>query len=103
MTFNYFESPLVLHTNFYATHNIIYNDFFIIYEYFFERQILVTFLTLMVITIYSIFFIHMYFVVQKKNNKEQKTITKLTLLRKQNILRQSNYNSSIKNFQKKKQ
>lgn len=101
--FNYSETPLILHANFYATHNIVYNDFFVIYEYFFENQILITFLILLIITVYSVFFIHMYFIVQKKNNKEQKKINKLTLLRKQNILHQSNYNSSIKNFQKKQQ
>lgn len=101
INFQYFEISLLNYKSFYSFYNITLNDFYYIYNFYFEKQILLTIIVLFIITLYSIFFILLYFNLKKKQNIEQSKISQINLLRKQNILRQSNYSVFIRNFQKK--
>ncbi len=92
-----FNFNIVNFKNFYSN-NIFLNDFMYIYNFYFEKSILVTIFTLFIITLFSIFFILLYFSIklsQKINIKKKKNIY---LLRKQNTVHQSNYNTKIRIF-----
>jgi hypothetical protein len=101
LNINFFESSLISYKNYYSYNQILLNDFFYIYNLYFEKQILITLFTVIIITLYSIFFILFYY--NLKNKIQNKTlITKnLYLLRKQNIIHQANYNTKIKFFKNK--
>lgn len=100
LNYKFYDTNLISYDNFYSFYNIQLNDFYYFYNYFFEKQILVTILIIFIITFYSIFFILLYFNLKKKQNIEQKKIKQLNILRKQNVLHQSNYNTKIRNFKK---
>ena len=100
LNYKFYDTNLISYDNFYSFYNIQLNDFYYFYNYFFEKQILVTILIIFIITFYSIFFILLYFNLKKKQNIEQKKTKQLNILRKQNILHQSNYNTKIRNFKK---
>lgn len=98
INFNYYEVNIILYKNYYSYYVIVLNDFYYIYNAYFEKQVIPTILVTLIITFYSIFFILFYFNL-KKNLYNIKNINKnLYLLRKQNILHQSNYNSKIRFF-----
>lgn len=101
INFNYFEISLLNYKSFYSFYNILLNDYYFIYNFYFEKQILLTITILFIITFYSIFFIFLYFNLKKKQNIEHKKIMQINLLKKQNIIHQSNYKNSMRNFQKK--
>lgn len=101
LNYKFYDTNIISYENFYSFYNIQLNDFYYFYNYFFEKQILVTFLIIFIITFYSIFFILLYFNLKKKQNIEQRKNKQLNILRKQNILHQSNYNTKIRTFKKK--
>lgn len=101
LNYQFYDTTIISYENFYSFYNIQLNDFYYFYNYFFEKQILVTFLIIFIITFYSIFFILLYFNLKKKQNIEQKKNKQLNILRKQNILHQSNYNTKIRTFKNK--
>lgn len=101
LNYQFYDTTIISYENFYSFYNIQLNDFYYFYNYFFEKQILVTFLIIFIITFYSIFFILLYFNLKKKQNIEQKKSKQLNILRKQNILHQSNYNTKIRTFKNK--
>lgn len=96
----YYDTKILSYENFYSFYNIQVNDFYYFYNYFFEKQILVTILIIFIITFYSIFFIVLYFNLKKRQNTEQTKFKQLNILRKQNILHQSNYNTKTRIFKK---
>lgn len=100
LNYSFFDVHTLNYSNFYSFYNITLNDFYYIYNYYFEKQIFVTIITSFIITLYSIFFILLYFNVRKRQNLEQKKNKQIFLLRKQNILHQSNYFSQTRTFQK---
>lgn len=100
LNYSFFNSNLIKYGNFYEFYNITLNDFYYIYNYYFEKQILVTILIMFIITIYSIVFILFYFNIKRKSNIEQSKYKQITLLRKQNLLHQSNYSTKTRTFQK---
>jgi hypothetical protein len=97
---SYYEVTVIQYNSFYSFYNINLNDFYYIYNYYFEKQIILIILTLFIITLYSIFFILLYFNLKKKQNIEHHKLNQSNILRKQNILHQSNYNTNIRIFQK---
>ena len=101
LNINYYSTNLIKFTNYYSYYNILINDFYYIYNFFFEKQILLTIILIIIITLYSIFFILLYFNIKNMLNKESNKINNIFLLRKQNIIHQSNYNAKIRLFQKK--
>lgn len=100
LNYSFFEVKTLNYQNFYSFYNVNLNDFYYIYNYYFEKQILVTVMVIFIITVYSIFFILLYFSIKKKQNIETNSKKQLSLLRKQNILHQSNYETKIRLFQK---
>lgn len=98
---NYYNLDIVSFKNFYSYSNILVNDFYYIYNLYFEKQILLTIFSLFIITIYSIFFILLYYNLRFFSLKSVKIKKKIFLLRKQNLMHQNNYNTKIRLFKKK--
>lgn len=96
----FYDSKIISYNNFYSYYNIHFNDFYYFFNFFFEKQILVTFLIIFIITFYSIFFILLYFNLKKKQNIENSNLKQINILRKQNIIKQANYNTKIRTFKK---
>jgi hypothetical protein len=98
INFSYYEVKIINYKNYYSYYNILLNDFYYIYNNFFEKEILLTIIITLAITLYSVFFILFYFNL-KTNLYNHKNFKKnLYLLRKQNIIHQSNYNNKINFF-----
>jgi hypothetical protein len=100
LNYSYYDVTLLNFHNFYSYYNISLNDFYYIYNFYFEKQIFLTIFIMFIITLYSIFFIILYFNIKKKQNIEQTKLKQISILRKQNILHQSNYFTNIRTFQK---
>ena len=100
MNYSFYDTNIIKYINFYDIHVVNLNDFYYIYNYYFEKQIYVTVLIMFIITLYSIVFILLYFNIKKKYNIEESTNKQIFLLRKQNIIHQSNYSSQTRTFQK---
>lgn len=98
LNFVYYEPTLVNYKNYYAYSQITVNDFFYIYNLYFEKQILLTFIVTIIITLYSVFFILLYYSLKSKLNSKNILTKNLYLLRKQNIVHQSNYSTKIRFF-----
>lgn len=97
----YYNTKILNYNNFYSYSAININDFYYIYNFFFEKQIIVSIFIIFILTIYSIFFILLYFNFKKFQNSESAKVKNLLLLRKQNLLHQSNYTTKIRIFQNK--
>ena len=95
---NYYDISIISYKNYYNYNQILINDFFYIYNLYFEKQILLTFITTIIITVYSIFFILLYYSLRGKLLSKNVLTKNLYLLRKQNIIHQSNYNTKIRFF-----
>lgn len=100
LNYSFYDSSLIKYVNFYEFYNITSNDFYFIYNFYFEKQILLTLLIIFIITLYSIVFMLFYFNIKKKNNIEESKYKQIFLLRKQNLNHQSNYLSKTRTFQK---
>ena len=87
-SFNYIKTS---YSNYYSFFDINYNDFFFFYNFFFEKQLFISVLLVCIITLFSIFLILFYFIL---NNKSKQ----LTFIRKQKINKQKNYNTNIRTF-----
>lgn len=98
LNINYYESSLISYKNYYSYNEIIINDFFYIYNIYFEKQILITIFITLIITLYSIFFILLYYNLKLKIQNKTIITKNLYLLRKQNTIHQSNYNTKIRFF-----
>ena len=102
LNIEYYDTKILNYNNFYSFSAININDFYYIYNFFFEKQITVTIFIIFILTLYSIFFILLYFNFKKFQNSESSKVSNLILLRKQNLLHQSNYNTKIRIFQNNK-
>lgn len=100
MNYNYYEVGVTSYKNFYIYSNIVLNDFYYIYNSYFEKQILLTVFTLLIITLYSIFFILLHYLLKQSLYSESRKKRSLFLLRKQNLIHQNNYNTKIRLFKK---
>ena len=98
---NFYNLNIINFKNFYSYSNILVNDFYYIYNLYFEKQILLTIFSLFIITIYSIFFILLYYNLRFFSLKSIKIKKKIFLLRKQNLIHQNNYNTKIRLFKTK--
>lgn len=91
-TFNFF--------NFYSSVCfVISSDFFIIYYMLFEVMPLLTIIFTLIISIFSLFFIALYFNLKLIKILQKKKIKNIFFLRKQSILKQTNFKSTIYTFQ----
>lgn len=102
LNLEYYSTKVINYNNFYSFSAININDFYYIYNFFFEKQIVVSIFVIFILTIYSIFFILLYFNFKKFQNYESSKNKSLVLLRKQNLIHQSNYNTKIRLFQNNK-
>lgn len=88
------------YTSFYSslTH-LVSSDFFILYYLLFDKMpILVLFLTL-IISLFSLFFILLYFNLKYTKLAHHKNLKNLYILRKQNLTKQTNFKTKIYTFQ----
>lgn len=102
LNIEFYDIKILNYNSFYSFVNINLNDFYYLYNFFFEKQPLVTVFIIFLLTIYSIFFILLYFNFKKFQNKEDLKVKNLFLLRKQNLIHQANHNSKIRIFQNNK-
>jgi len=102
LNYSFYSTNVIKYNNFYSIYSININDFYYIYNCYFEKQILLTIFIMFIITLYSIYFILLYFNFKKIQNFEIKKINNVNFLRKQNIIHQSNYKSTIRIFQNTK-
>jgi hypothetical protein len=98
INFSYYEIKIINYKSYYSYYNILLNDFYYIYNNFFEKEILLTIIITIAVTLYSVFFILFYFNLKSNLYKHKNFKKNLYLLRKQNIIHQSNYNSKINFF-----
>jgi len=98
MNFSYYEIKIINYKSYYSYYNILLNDFYYIYNNFFEKEILLTIIITLAVTLYSVFFILFYFSLKSNLYKHKNFKKNLYLLRKQSIIHQSNYNSKINFF-----
>jgi hypothetical protein len=97
----FYTTKIVNFKNFYCFYNINLNDFYYIYNCYFEKQLLSTIIISLILTLYSLFFIFLYFNFKKIQNLETNKKKKKNILRKQNIMHQANYKTTIRAFQNK--
>lgn len=100
LNFSTYDANILIYKSFYSQHSHQLNDFFYFFNYYFEKQALLTVFIIILITIYSLFFIILYFMLKNIQNFEVTKKSKISILRKQNILKQSTYNSKTRFFQK---
>lgn len=98
---SYYEVNLLSFNSFYSFYSVSINDFYYIYNCYFEKQILLTVFTIFIITIYSIFFILLYYSLKQKTATESMKTKNIIILRKQNMLHQANYHTKIRIFKNK--
>ncbi len=102
LNMEFYDVKILNYNNFYSYLSINLNDFYYLYNFFFEKHLLATIIIIFLLTIYSIFFILLYFNFKKFQNKDDFKAKSLFLLRKQNLIHQSNYNPKIRIFQNNK-
>ncbi len=95
-----YDANIILYKSFYSQQTHQLNDFFYFFNYYFEKQALLTVFIIILITVYSLFFIILYFMLKSIQNSETTKNSKMSILRKQNILKQSVYNTKTRFFQK---
>jgi hypothetical protein len=100
LNFTLYDIDIISYKSFYNQQVYQLNDFFYFFNYFFEKQTIVTIVVIMLITLYSLFFIMLYFSIRQLKLKESNTKSKIFTLRKQNIIKQSNYTVKTRFFQK---
>jgi hypothetical protein len=94
----YYEVKIINYKSYYSHYNILLNDFYYIYNTFFEKEILLTIIVTITITLYSFFFILFYFNLKNNIHNHKNFKKNLYLLRKQSVIHQSNYNNKINFF-----
>ena len=60
LNFDFYSCKIVNFKNFYSIYSININDFYYIYNCYFEKQILSTTIISLLLTLYSLFFIHSF-------------------------------------------
>lgn len=101
LVYNHYEPSLIQYKNYYNFYNITLNDFYYIYNCYFEKQIILTILTVFLLTFYSLFFIFLFYSLKQKSNLDKYKKKQVSLLRKQNLIHQTNYNAKIRVFKNK--
>lgn len=88
------------YTNFYTSLTyLISSDFFILYYLLFDKLPIVTIIVTLVIGLFSLFFIALYFNMKLIKLTSHLKLKSIFFLRKQNILKQTNFKNSLYTFQ----
>ena len=90
----------LFYTNFYQSlSHVVTSDFFTIYYVLFEKLPLLIIITTLIISLFSLFFILIYFSLKAVKNEKTNRIKQLYFLRKQNLLKQTSFSSKLYIFQ----
>lgn len=86
--------------NFYSSvAHVVSSDFFILYYLLFDKLPTLVILMTLVISFFSLFFIIIYFNLKYTKNSKKTQIKNLFFLRKQILIKQTNFNSRLYTFQ----
>lgn len=102
LNYQNYNVKLISYYQFYSYSNITLNDFYFIYNFFFEKQILFVLFIIFFLTFFSFFFIIFYFNLKQYHQKFLLLKKNIINLRKQNIVHQCNYKTTIRAFQQKR-
>jgi hypothetical protein len=98
-----FYTPLYsfnVFNNFYSSvAHVVSSDFFILYYLLFDKLPTLVILMTLVISFFSLFFIIIYFNLKYTKNSKKTQIKNLFFLRKQILIKQTNFNSRLYTFQ----
>lgn len=93
-------TPIITYINYYKSlFHVISSDFYIIYHILFDKLPLLVIAVTMIISLFSLFFILLYFNLKLVKNTHNSKITQIYFLRKQNLIKQTNFKSKIYTFQ----
>lgn len=91
---------LNFYVNYYTSINhIVASDFFILYYFLFEKLPVLVILMTLVISFFSLFFIIVYYNLKLAKNTEKQNSKNLYFLRKQILVKQTNFNNRLYTFQ----
>lgn len=91
---------LNFYVNYYTSINhIVASDFFILYYFLFEKLPVLVILMTLVISFFSLFFIIVYYNLKFAKNTEKQNSKNLYFLRKQILVKQTNFNNRLYTFQ----
>lgn len=79
--------------------HIVSSDFYILYYFLFEKLPLLVVLFTLIISFFSLFFIIMYFSLKLTKSSSHKSLKNLYFLRKQTLVKQTNFNTKLHAFQ----
>jgi len=100
----FFYSPLFsfyFYNSFYKSlFHVVSSDFYILYYFLFEKLPLLVILITLIISFFSLFFIILYFNLKIAKLNSTKSTKNLYFLRKQQLLKQTNFSSKLYTFQK---
>lgn len=95
-----YDINILSYKAFYSQQTHQLNDFFYFFNFFFEKQSTLTIIIIMLITTYSFFFILLYFTLKSIKTIETQKNSKIFTLRKQNIIKQSDFSIKTRFFKK---
>lgn len=86
--------------NFYSSvSHVVSSDFFILYYLLFDKLPTLVILMTLIISFFSLFFIIIYFNLKYTKNSKKTQVKNLFFLRKQVLIKQTNFNSRLYTFQ----
>lgn len=86
--------------NFYSSvSHVVSSDFFILYYFLFDKLPTLVILMTLIISFFSLFFIIIYFNLKYTKNSKKTQVKNLFFLRKQVLIKQTNFNSRLYTFQ----
>ena len=68
INYSFFGCNLIRQVNYYSCYKNVINDFYCLFNCYFEKSIIVTIFITFIITTYSIYFILFYFILKKADN-----------------------------------
>ncbi len=88
------------YTNYYQSINhIVSSDFYILYYFLFEKFPFIVVLMTLIISFFSLFFIIIYYSMKVVKLGSEKTKKTISFLRKQNLVKQTDFKSKLYTFQ----
>lgn len=90
----------MFYLNYYSTSaHIVASDFYILYDFLFEKLPILVILITLIISFFSLFFIILYYSLKLVKFTSHKKLKNLYFLRKQNLLKQTTFSAKIYTFQ----
>lgn len=88
------------YSNYYsASSHIVASDFYILYDFLFEKLPVLVILVTLIISFFSLFFIVLYYSLKLVKFTSNKRLKNLYFLRKQNLIKQTTFSTKIYTFQ----